>query len=101
MTFYNSDVLSVGDDFMIVCEMYFRLAVSKVEHERVVYSFMDWLGSIGGVLEVLFYFIRFLLGWYSEINCDIELININNEFKKKEDDELNINQGSCTLSKLS
>ena len=62
---FNSDTLHVGEDYMSIAEMYFRLSVDKVEHTRIVYKFMDWLGALGGVGDIMMMMITFLIGGYA------------------------------------
>jgi hypothetical protein len=47
--FYSSDVLDVPPGNTLMVEFYFRLDVDQIEHSRVVFSFMDFIGSLGGV----------------------------------------------------
>ena len=45
--------------------MYFRLSGDTVEHERVVFQIMDWLGKVGGIDTILFKFLVFLFGGFA------------------------------------
>lgn len=64
LTFFSSDTLPVALDFPRVAEMYFRLSIEKVEHQRVVYKFMDWLGAMGGVEKILMKLLTVVIGGY-------------------------------------
>lgn len=47
--FYNSDTFVVPESKTEIAEMYFRLEVDQMSHSRVVFSSMDFIGSLGGV----------------------------------------------------
>ena len=49
VTFFSSDEIIVGDTAQTLAEMYFRIKVDAIDHERNVYSIMDWLGDVGGI----------------------------------------------------
>jgi len=53
-TFYSNDKIAVDLDHTAIAEYYFRIDVNEIRHTRIVFEFMDWLGSIGGVSEILF-----------------------------------------------
>ena len=50
---FNSDTLDVAEDQNTIAEMYFRLDIDLIKHERSVYKLMDLLGDIGGVADIL------------------------------------------------
>ena len=81
--FFSSDTLSVGTDHGTVAEMYFRVSVDYVQHSRVVYKFMDWLGAIGGVEKILMKFLCFMIGGYASFNSAIVTINQHNKGRNK------------------
>ena len=54
--------------FNKIAEIYFRLETDQIKHERYVLSFIDWLGEIGGVTELLTRFGTFILGGYLGFN---------------------------------
>lgn len=60
---------------MIVAEMYFRVQVDKIVHERQVFGFMDWLGSIGGIESMLIEFLIFFFGAFTQFNAVIATFN--------------------------
>ena len=37
-----------------IAKIYYRIEIEEIRHTRIVFEFMDWLGSIGGVVEILF-----------------------------------------------
>ena len=49
IVFFSNDQLSVGDDFMTIAKIYFRIDINMIEHERIVYRLIDWLGDVGGI----------------------------------------------------
>ena len=51
-----------------IAEMYFRLETDQLKHERQVFGFMDWLGEVGGITELLTRFFTFILGGYLTFN---------------------------------
>ena len=53
---FNADIITVGDDFMSINEFWFRMNIDKIEHKRVVFGFMEWLGALGGVGGILMSF---------------------------------------------
>ena len=44
-------------------------------HTRTVFDFMDWLGALGGVPDVLLFLIGFALVSYSEFHAKIQIMN--------------------------
>ena len=56
MLLYSCDVLTVADNYMKVSEIWIRINTDKIEHKRVVFGFMDWLGALGGVGEIIIVF---------------------------------------------
>ena len=57
-----------------IAEMFFRIDTTKIQHERTVYRFMDWLGDIGGISEVISFTIMFIFGEYFEFGSKISII---------------------------
>ena len=55
--------------------MEFRLNSDKINHIRVVFSFYDWLGLIGGGLYVIKSFFNYILGNFLEFNSMIEVMS--------------------------
>ena len=64
VVFYNSDPISVGDDYTIIAEIYFRINGDSILHARNVYTVMDWLGDLGGIGEILHSTAALFLGGY-------------------------------------
>jgi hypothetical protein len=56
---YNSDCYFVDESKREIAEMYYRLEVDSVLHSRVVFSSMDFIGSLGGVSD----FVLMMAGW--------------------------------------
>ena len=48
--------------------MFFRIDVNELKHERFAFDFMDWLGVIGGMTELLIRVATFILGGYLSFN---------------------------------
>ena len=65
ITHYNTDTMDVPDTVDNIAEMYFRIDVDAFTHKRTVFTFMNWLGAIGGVEKVLLKIILFFFGGYS------------------------------------
>jgi len=61
---FNTDTLYVGTNSTSLAEMYFRIDIEEVKHSLNVYRFMDFLGDVGGITEVLTRCAFFLLGGY-------------------------------------
>ena len=61
--FYNSETSSSK-----IASMYFRIQTDKINHSRTVYGFMDWLGDVGGINEVMSAVFIFILGGYLRFN---------------------------------
>ena len=60
---------------MLIAEMYFRVKTDTVEHNRQVFSLMDWLGSIGGIEEILNKVCIFFFGGFLQFNAVISTLN--------------------------
>jgi hypothetical protein len=45
--------------------MYFRLEVDQITHTRVVYNFMDFIGDLGGVRDIMLELAGWLIGSYA------------------------------------
>ena len=74
ITFYNSDTISVDLNHAVIAEMYFRIDIDEIRHTRIVFEFMDWLGAIGGVAEILFQISYVFLGSWLSFNSAVEII---------------------------
>ena len=46
---FNSDTFDVDVDQVVIAEIYFRLETDQINHEREVFNFMDFIGTIGGI----------------------------------------------------
>jgi len=55
--------------------MYYRLEVDEVEHTRILFEVMDFLGAVGGVFESLSHSAALLMGAYLAFNSDLEIIH--------------------------
>lgn len=52
-----------------VAEMYFRLEVDQLTHTRVVYTFMDFIGDMGGVSDIMLQLASWLIGSYAAFHA--------------------------------
>ena len=74
--FYSSDTYPsppVGSEDTIA-EMYFRLQVDQISHSREVYTFMMFLGNLGGVSELLLQLAGLLIGGYASFHSSFATI---------------------------
>ena len=62
---FNVDVFELSEAGTSLAYFYFRLDVNQVIHTREVFSFMDFVGDIGGVSDTLLGVGGFLIGSYS------------------------------------
>ena len=51
--------------------MYFRIKADAVNHDRNVYSIMDWLGDVGGIKDFLMEIMVMVFGGYIQFNAAI------------------------------
>ena len=72
---FSSDEIEVDDDYMIIAQMYFRIKVDTIRHERRVFSISDWLGSIGGIKTILLDLFIIFFGSFSQFNAVIATFN--------------------------
>ena len=76
---FSNDEIEVGKEFMTIAEMWFRVKTDNITHTREVFSFMNWLGSIGGITGLLTTFAVFLFGGYTQFNAfvnNVETLNV-------------------------
>lgn len=76
MNNFSSDELIVGEDYHTIAEMYFRIKTDQIQHTRIVFNIMNWLGSIGGIKELLISFVCFIFGGFAEFNGFIQILNV-------------------------
>lgn len=75
VTWFSSDTFLGPSENPVLAQIYFRMEVSQYVHKRVVYGFMDWLGSIAGIEKFLLKWITFIFGGFIQYNAAIEIIN--------------------------
>jgi hypothetical protein len=63
--FYNSDTYEVPTTKTEIAELYFRLDQSQVTHTRKVFSFMDFVASMGGINRILLQIAGFFYGGFA------------------------------------
>jgi hypothetical protein len=64
---YNTDTWQsapAGSE-QLVAELYFRLEVDQITHSRIVYNFMDFIGDLGGVRDIMLEIAGWLIGSYA------------------------------------
>ena len=53
LIFFNTDTLSVTDNYNELGHVDFRIYENRLEHEREVYQLIDFMGDVGGINDVL------------------------------------------------
>ena len=56
-------------------EVYIRLDTDQMVHTRTVFSFMDWLGAIGGVGDVMILIFGFFISGYADFHAKVEILD--------------------------
>lgn len=85
---FNSDTLTVDEDFPIIAEMIVRMHVDAIKHSRIVYQFMDWLGSLGGIGSLLTKILGSFVTIWVGLHADVETIKQVFEDTSKRDPDL-------------
>ncbi len=67
--------MAVGDDYMTIASIYFRLNVNALVHEREVFQLMDVLGAIGGIKDLLMDIFLVMIGSYLTYNSTLVSVN--------------------------
>lgn len=75
----TTEIFDVSKTYPKIAQLNFRLNSDKQNHTRVVFSFYDWLGSVGGVLFVVKSGVAWAIGGYLSFSMQIQLIE---ELKK-------------------
>lgn len=70
--FYYTDVYDVDETSNILIKFYIRLDVNQVVHQRIVFSFMDFVGALGGVPGFLLQVGGWVVGSYSAFTPPIQ-----------------------------
>ena len=60
----------------ISAEMYFRLDINQIVHGRVVFSLMDFIGSLGGVSDFVLKVAGWVFGGYATFHSLIITIQV-------------------------
>ena len=66
--------MEVDDDYKMLAQLFIRLDVEEIIHTREVFSFMDFLGDLGGVTEILTKTSSFLIGGFLAWNAGLEMM---------------------------
>ena len=74
----------VDFDKTVLAEVYFRLDIDEIHHERVVYGAFDVLEAIGGVPEILKIIAYSVMGGYLTFHANI--MHIGSLYKLKSDE---------------
>lgn len=72
ITFFSSDTIIVGKDYGTLVEMYFRINSDLITHNREVFTMMNWLGSIGGIQQIMIDVFIFFFGGYAQFNAILQ-----------------------------
>jgi hypothetical protein len=91
---YNTDVFETfpkGKD-NIIAEQYFRLEVDQITHTREVYSFMQFIGDLGGVQGILIQIAGWIIGSYSVFHASFATVSA--LYRVKDNDEIFIHSKS-------
>ena len=73
--------------------MHFRLNSDKYNHVRIVFSFYEWIGLIGGGLYVIKSFFFYVLGDFLSFNSMIEVMSeLYSKDKNKPKEEMHSTQ---------
>ena len=75
VTFYSSDVLAVGPNFMTIAEMYFRIHSDSREYHKSQYSIINFLSDYGGVELLLTQILMFVFGSFIQFNGFISTLD--------------------------
>jgi len=86
--FYNSDTFDVPDRKTEIAEMYYRLEVDIVYHSRVVFSSMDFIGSLGGVSDFVLMMAGLIYGGYATFHSMIITIFVLYRIRRGSDEQL-------------
>ena len=62
----------------------FMISSEVIEHERSVYTFMDLIGDLGGVHDLIVFFVSFFMGSISEYSFIIKAMNLLYQVKTAE-----------------
>jgi hypothetical protein len=84
--FYNSDTYDVPMDQALAAEMYFRLDVDQVRHGRVVFTSMDFIGSLGGVSDFMLQVVGWVIGGYAAFHQAYATMNVLYKIRRPESD---------------
>lgn len=86
--FYNSDTFDVPDRKTEIAEMYYRLEVDIVYHSRVVFSSMDFIGSLGGVSDFVLMMGGLIYGGYAAFHSALFTIFVLYRIRRGSDEQL-------------
>jgi hypothetical protein len=86
--FYNSDSFTVPKEKTELAEMYIRLEVDIISHSRVVFSSMDFIGSLGGVSDFVMQVARWFYGGYAAFHSAFVTIFVLYRIKRGQDEQL-------------
>lgn len=81
MKFFSSDTFTVPKTQKVLAEMYFRMEVDIISHQRVVFSSMDFIGSLGGVSGFVLQMTQFVIGGYAAFHSSVVTASAINKLK--------------------
>ena len=84
--FFSSDTYPSAPESTpdLIAEIYFRFEVDQVSHSRVVYALMDFIGSLGGVSDLLLQIIGWIFGGYAAFHSSVATISALYRIKSKD-----------------
>ena len=92
---FNSDTFTVPKNRTVLAEMYFRLEVDIIAHQRTVFSSMDFIGSLGGVSGFVMDLSQFFYGGYAAFHSAIFTAYALNKLKtSQQDSNSSVNDGN-------
>ena len=72
---YNTDTYQVSDAQGFIARMVFSIETEQLRHVRQVYSFGDWVGNIGGIIELYYRVVLLFFGGYLAFNSQLEIMS--------------------------
>jgi hypothetical protein len=64
MIHFNTDTMSVTDEYNRIAGLYFRIYENRLMHDREVYQLIDFMGDVGGIKDILMQAAFFIFGGY-------------------------------------
>ena len=74
--FYSADIYETFAERTELAEFWFRLDVNQIVHKRIVFSFMDFVGALGGVPGFLLKMGSLVVGGFSAFYASISTVAV-------------------------